>query len=39
MCREGGCGACLVHAERFDSATQKWQDFSVNSVSQFNNEK
>lgn len=32
MCREGGCGSCLVNAEIFDYVTQKSKFISINSV-------
>ena len=31
-CKEGGCGACIVHAEIYDYETKKPKFVSINSV-------
>lgn len=32
MCKEGGCGACLVDAEVFDYSSKINKNISINSV-------
>ena len=32
MCREGGCGSCVVNAEVLDYATNQPKNISINSV-------
>lgn len=32
MCREGGCGSCVINAEVMDYTTQQPKNISINSV-------
>lgn len=33
MCREGGCGTCVVDAKLFNVQTQSYVNYAINSVS------
>ena len=32
MCREGGCGACIINVQTFNPTTQTDENLSINSV-------